>query len=221
MTGGGVKTNPTGFATRNLRAQTAITAEVGWRGKEGRLSWDAVAYYSWINDELIRLYNSSSGATTTSNADKTRHFGIELGANAKLTERLTARLAYTYQDFRFDNDATYGDNRIAGAPRHFLVAALRYAVTEPWWVEAEVQWTPDDIPIDNANTTFNKAFVVTNLRTRWAVTEKFSVFGEVRNLFDVNYAGATLVVGQVTSATQALYLPGDGRAFYGGMKVRF
>ena len=104
-----------------------------------------------------------------------------------------------------------------------MVAALRYSVTAPWWVEAEVQWTPDDVPVDNANTLLSDAFAIVNVRTNWAVTPKFDVYGEVRNLFDADYIGATLTLGRsvIATATQAAFLPGDGRAFYAGTKVRF
>ncbi|ALK08770.1 TonB-dependent receptor family protein [Blastochloris viridis] len=217
--GGGVNASPTGFLTPDLKAETATTLEAGWRGTAGRLGWDVVAYYSWLDNELIRTTDGNVAATI--NATDTTHFGVELGGTLKLTDRLSARLAYTYQDFRFDRDPLYGDNRIAGAPRHFIVAALRYAVTAPWWIEAEVQWTLDDVPVDNANTLYSDAFAVVNVRTNWAATPSFDIYGEVRNLFDADYIGATLTLGRAANAYQAAFLPGDGRAFYAGTKVRF
>jgi iron complex outermembrane receptor protein len=218
-TGGTANASPTGFLTPDLRAETATTLEGGWRGTAGRLGWDVVTYYSWVDDELIRTTDGIVAATI--NADRTRHFGVELGGSLRLTDSLSARLAYTYQDFHFDNDPLYGNNRIAGAPRHVIVAALRYSVTAPWWVEAELQWTPDDVPVDNANTLYSDAFAVVNVRTNWAVTPTFDVYGEVRNLFDADYIGATLTLGRASGPTQAAFLPGDGRAFYAGTKVRF
>ena len=103
----------------------------------------------------------------------------------------------------------------------YVIAALRYAITAPWWVEGEVQWTPEAIPIDNANTFYSDPYAVVNVRSNYAVSPGFSVYGEVRNLFDVDYAGATLVLGRVTQPFQAVFLPGDGRAFYAGTRVRF
>ncbi|WP_170263681.1 TonB-dependent receptor family protein [Blastochloris sulfoviridis] len=218
-TGGGPNASPIGFLTPDLKAQTATTAEAGWRGSAGRLDWDVVTYYSWLDNELIRTTDGSTASTV--NADKTSHFGIELGGRLQITDRLAARLAYTFQDFEFDHDPVYGDNQIAGAPRHYVIAALRYAITAPWWVEGEVQWTPQAIPIDNANTFYSDPYAVVNVRTNYAVSPGFSVYGEVRNLFDIDYAGATLVLGRVTQPFQAVFLPGDGRAFYAGTRVRF
>ena len=217
--GGTVNASPTGLITPNLKAETATTLEGGWRGTAGRLGWDLVTYYSWIDDELIRTTDGSVASTT--NAGDTRHFGVELGGTLQLSDQLSARLAYTFQDFHFDHDPRYGDNRIAGAPRHVVIAALRYRVTAPWWIEAELQWTPDDVPVDNAGTLYSDAFAIVNVRTNWAVTPTFDVYGEVRNLFDADYIGATLTLGRAANATQAAFLPGDGRAFYAGTKVRF
>jgi iron complex outermembrane receptor protein len=219
-TGGTPNTSPTGFATPDLRGQSAVTAETGVRGSWDRFTWDVVTYYSWLENELIRTTNVS-GALSTVNADKTRHFGIELGGSVRITDSLRARVTYTYQDFRFWNDVLYGDNRIAGAPRHSFLGTLRYTVNPQLWVEGEVQWVPDDLPVDNANTLFSEAFAIVNLRTQYKYDANWSAFAEVRNVFDTNYAASTLTIGRATSSTQAAFLPGDGRGIYGGVKARF
>ncbi|EJW12539.1 TonB-dependent receptor [Rhodovulum sp. PH10] len=234
-TGGTPNTGPTGFSTPDLEAQHAVTAEIGWRGEHGRFAWDVTTYYSWLDDELIRSTNVS-GATTTANADRTHHFGIELGGRVRLTDTLSARVTYTYQDFRFDDDPLYGDGRIAGAPRHVVDAALRWYARQNWWLEGEVQWVPDDLPVDNANTLFSEAFAVVNARTHldldpeWVAgtplgavwpTARWSGFFEVRNVFDETFASSTLTLGRASRADQAAFLPGDGRAFYVGTRARF
>ncbi|RAI41164.1 TonB-dependent receptor family protein [Rhodoplanes roseus] len=219
-TGGTPNASPTGFSTPNLKGQSSITAETGVRGGMGRFAWDVVTYYSWIEDELIRTTNVA-GAISTTNADRTRHFGVELGGRVKITDALTARVTYTYQDFRFWNDVLYGDNRIAGAPRHVLLGALRYTVDPKLWVEGEVQWVPDDLPVDNANTLFSEAFAIVNLRAHYAYDATWSGFAEVRNVFDTTYAASTLTIGRASRADQAAFLPGDGRGVYGGVKARF
>ena len=207
------------FATPDLDAQTATTVEVGWRGRKGRLAWDVVTYYSWVEDELLNLRDASGVSLGAVNADETTHFGIELGLAKQITERLKARVAYTFQEFRFDGDPVRGDNRLAGAPRHTVNAAVRYAVTPSWFVEAEVDWRPDDTPVDNANTLFNEAWVVVDLRSNYDVNERFSLYGEVRNVFDKVYASSTLIT-DVARPDQAAFLPGDGRAFIVGLRAR-
>lgn len=207
------------FATPDLKAQTATTAEAGWRGKDGRFTWNAVTYYSWVENELLSLRDSAGTQLASVNADKTTHFGVELGLGVRITDALSARLAYTFQDFRFANDPLYGNNRLAGAPRHNVNAALRYAVAANWFVEGEVNWRPDDTPVDNANTLFNESWATLNVRTHYAIGKDVAVYGEVRNVFDEVYASSTLITNQA-QAGQAAFLPGDGRAFLAGLRVR-
>ena len=220
VTGGTPNSSPTGFATPALKGQSATTVEAGWRGEQGRLAWDAVTYYSWIDHELITT-TSVSSATVTLNADKTTHFGVELGLRVELSAAWSARLAYTFQDFRFAGDYVYGDNRIAGAPRHVVNTGLRYNVDPRWWVEGEVLWLPDNVPVDNANSLYSHAWAIVNARTHYAFSETYGAFAEVRNLFGANYAGATLTIGRASRADQAAFLPGDGRTFYVGARARF
>lgn len=209
------------FSTPDLDAQTATTLEGGWKGNANSIAWSAIAYYSWVEDELLNLRDASGNSLGAVNADKTTHFGIELGTAFDLTANLSARAAYTYQDFRFDGDANHGDNRLAGAPRHIVNAALRYTVIPGLWVEAEVNWVPDETPVDNANNLYNEAFTLVDLRSNYALTDNLSIFGEVSNIFDETYASATLVVDAVSRPDQAVFLPGDGRAFIVGAKAKF
>lgn len=205
------------FATPDLEAQTATTIEGGWRGRREGIGWEAVAYYSWVENELLNLRDASGVSLGAVNADRTRHFGVELGLSARLTDRLGARVAYTYQDFRFDADPVHGDNQLAGAPPHTINAALRYTVTSDLFVEAEVNWLPGKTPVDNANTLFNDPFVTVDARAHYELNKALSLYGEVRNVFDETYASSTLIVDEAV-AGQAAFLPGDGRAFIVGVK---
>ncbi len=208
------------FATPDLDAQTATTVEASWRGAHGRFAWNAVAYYSWVDNELLNLRDESAVSLGSINADKTTHFGIELGLSAQITSQLSGRVAYTFQDFRFDGDPIHGDNYLAGAPRHTIIAALRYAFLPGAFAEIEVNWRPDKTPVDNANTLYVDPFAVFNTRAVYDLTETITVYGEVRNIFDKTYASSTLIVDEARP-DQAAFLPGDGRAFIVGARARF
>lgn len=208
------------FATPDLDAQTATTVEAGWRGKLGVVSLDALTYYSWIKDEILSLRDSSGAALGAMNADETRHFGIEFGGLVQLLDHVGLRLAYTFQDFRFHDDPVRGDNRLAGAPRHLIKAALRYDVTGKFWVQTDLTWSPTRTPVDNMNTLYADPYATVDLRSAYDLTDTVSVFGEARNIFDKTYASSTLVVDQAQN-NQAAFLPADGRAFYAGIRARF
>ena len=208
------------FATPDLEAQSATSVEFGWRGNYGDYDWDITTYYSWVDNELLNLRDVTGTSIGAINADETRHFGIELGLAASLTDNLTGRLAYTYQDFRFHSDPLRGDNRLAGASRHILNTSLSYQVTENWSISGSLKWVPDKTPVDNMNTLWADPYTVIDLRTEYRINDNVSLFGEVTNLFDEKYASSTLIVDEAT-IDQAAFLPGDGRGFYVGVRSRF
>lgn len=208
------------FKISNLEAQTGTTIEAGWRGRMPTFSWDAVVYHAWLDNELLSLRDATGTVFEAINADKTRHFGIELGVGASITDRLSGRVAYTFQDFRFVDDPMRGNNRLAGAPRHLVNATLQFQATESWSLQGTARWVPEKTPVDNMNTLYADPYVIVGLRTDYRINRNVSVFGEVTNLFDKTYASSTLIVDQA-QPTQAAFLPGDGRAFYAGVKGTF
>jgi iron complex outermembrane receptor protein len=208
------------FVFPDLKEQTATTVEGGWRGRTKRLSWDAVVYYSWVENELLSLRDSSGAPIGAINADKTTHFGVELGAGAELIERVTARLTYTYQEFKFDDDPIRYNNWLAGAPRHLLNGILQVEPIDNLKVQGIVKWVATPTPVDNMNTLYADPYSVVDLRAEYKINSSVTIFGEVTNLLDKIYASSTLVVDQARP-DQAAFLPGDGRGYYGGIKAKF
>jgi iron complex outermembrane recepter protein len=215
-----VKTLRYAYRTPDLEAQTGTTIEAGWRGRTGSFSWDLVSYYSWIDDEILNLRDEGAARIGSVNADKTTRFGIELAVGAQLTDQLSSRLAYTYQDFRFDGDAKYGNNTLAGTVPHTVNASLRYAFLPNFFVETEVSWRPEGFYIDNGHALKSDGFATLGLRANYDINDKYSVYGEVRNVTDEVYASSGLVVGDANPG-QTAFLPGDGRSFIIGLKGKF
>lgn len=207
------------FRAPDLKAQTATTVEAGWRGRAGIIAWDAVTYYAWLKNELLSLRDATGSPLGAVNADKTTHFGIELGLSAQLAKELSSRLAYTYQDFRFDGDSLRGNNRLAGAPPHVVNWVVQYDFLQELFVQTEMNWRARTA-VDNMNTLYNDSFVILDVRANYDFNDYFSVFGETRNVFDKAYASSTLIADRARP-DQAAFLPGDGRAFYAGLKARF
>ncbi len=207
------------FVTPALEAQTATTIEAGWRGDIGATAWDIVTYYARVDNELLSLRDVTGAPLGAVNADKTRHFGMEFGQRTQFTEQVAGRLVYTYQNFRFDSDPLRDDNRLAGAPPHVINGMLQYDFVSNAFVQMQVDWHPDSTPVDNMNTLFNESFVLVALRGNYDVNDHFSLFVDVRNIFDQTYASSTLIV-DLARRDQAAFLPGDGRAVYFGVRVR-
>ena len=219
--GGTPNSGPLHFNTPDLDGQSGYTLEVGTRGSAGAVSWDAVAYRAWIDNELLSLRDESGVPLGTKNADETRRYGVELGFSVQFSDILSGALAYTYQDFQFDDDPFFGDNDLAGAHPHTINARLALKLFEGITVTPNIEWVPEKTPVDNANRLFRDDYFLLGLHVRYGTqTDWLRLFIDARNLTNEAYASSSLVF-DIAHPTQAAFLPGDKRSVYGGFEIRF
>ena len=213
----------------SIRPQIATTYEIGTRMKRPDYAWELTAYRANIRNELQCLY-SAFGNCNVTNADRTVHQGIEAGAaaaiyqgifnNGPAPDKLWLNLAYTFNDFRFDNDATFGNNQLPGAPRHYLRAELLYKNSNGFYFGPNVEWVPQAYFVDSVNTVNTEAYALLGLKAGFDNGGPISAYIEGRNLTNKAYIASTSIINQAT-ATSPLFEPGNGRAVYAGMKYRW
>ena len=150
------------------------------------------------------------------------HQGIELGLAGRIFDGLTARLAYTFSDFRFDGDPTYGNNQLPGAPRHYIRAEMRYAHSSGFYISPNLEWVPEGYYVDNVNNpAFQTApYALLGLKAGYTGFKRIEIFVDARNLTDVKYVSNVSVIN-VATPLSALYNPGDGSGAFAGVQVRF
>ena len=212
--------SPTNLGFAPVRAQEAWTAEAGVRGRRGPFVFDLTAYRARLDGELLQYTIDSSTPASTFNGERTVHQGIEAGLDWQATSRLRLRQTYTLSDFRFDGDRQYGDNRLPIVPKHFYRAELRYDHPAGWFVAPSLEWSASKIQVDYRNTTQAPAYAVWSLNSGYALTERVSLFLDVRNLADEAYISNVQAQIAATSAS-ATYWPGDGRSVFGGVTWTF
>ncbi|HEY8932166.1 MAG TPA: TonB-dependent receptor, partial [Rariglobus sp.] len=222
-----------GTAVVANKAQTATTFEIGTRGERRWLRWDASVYHADVKDELLTVQLPSPalpGATGTINADRTTHEGVELGFDADLlgrdwkesgVDRLVFNTAWTWGRFRFDDDATYGNNTIAGLPEHLIRGELLWKSASGYYAGPTFEWVPSKTYIDHRNTFSADPYALLGFKFGHRVDRGVSWFVEARNLTDKSYAATTGVIENAAGADAAQFLPGDGRSVYGGIEYRF
>lgn len=217
------------LAAQNLllanRAQRAETFEVGTRGSTAlgsyTLAWDAALYRSALRDELLALTLPNQAAATV-NADRTVHQGLETGLRLARGPWVWS-ISATLNDFRFDGDPAFADNRIAGLPTAFGTTELRWNGSDHWYVAPSVQ-AATRTWVDHANTVESPGYALINVRIGQRPEHGWGWFLEGRNLADRAYIATTGVIrtavvnGQVTDPAQ--FLPGDGVAVYAGLEYR-
>jgi len=213
-----------GAAPTLNRAQRGTTYEVGGRGRLSGLEWDIALYESRLTDELLQIATNSVGASVTVNAPRTVHRGLELGlggsAMASIHGRLEWHLSGLVNDFRFRNDAAYGNNQLPGLPKYAGRARLGYRFSNDTLVQASVEGA-DGYPIDFANSFGATGYLIWGLKAGGEIVRGLSWFVEGRNLADRRYAATTGVIRDSGGADAAQFFPGDGRAMYVGLDWKF
>jgi iron complex outermembrane receptor protein len=220
-----------------LHAQKAWQFEVGTRGAIGSwVTWDVAAYDIELWDEIqnVNVQPFPFAPFTIPryrNIDRSRHTGLELGADVRLLrdvaprlglgtagDLLTLRAAYTWSRFVFVDDPNFGNNDLPGAPEHFLRAELRYDHRAGFWVAPGVEAVPKGYFVDSANTVKTDPYALLHLRAGYTYAPwNLSILFEARNLTDVRYVSSV----QTDSGTGRFFEPGDGRAFYGSLQWRW
>lgn len=198
-------------------AQRGTTVEVGSRIERKWLALDVALYRAWLRDELLGLNDPNGQPLGTINAPKTLHQGVELAAAIKLPYQLTLRQAYLLNDFKFDNDPTYGNNRLAGLPLNSYRADLSWKGA---WFSAgpNVEWIPRGTWIDHANTFSSDGYALLGFKIGGAIQDgRWSWYVDGRNLTGTRHVTTTGVIANANSTDQRQFLTGDGRAVYAGL----
>ncbi|WP_201485347.1 TonB-dependent receptor family protein [Pseudomonas sp. OF001] len=199
-------------------AQRANTWEAGLRWARGDLDLDLAVYRSEIRDELLALNDGNGQPLGTVNAERTIHQGIELGGAWTLGE-FVLRGQYLFNDFRFDDDAVYGDNRLAGAPRQFVKGEALWQ-QGGWYAGPTFEWVPTHYNVDQAESLYADSYAIWGLKGGYRAGEGWGFFVEGRNLSDKTYAATTGVIADARGQDSAQFLPGDGRSLYVGLEWR-
>lgn len=216
-----------------LRAQRAWTAEAGSRGVWGALSWEATLYKSRIRDEMLAYTVNPSIPANVFNAPRTVHQGVELAASIDLFQAfgensgqgsLVLRQSWTLNDFHFKRDPVYGNNVLAGAPRHVLRTTLTWKRPDGLFIAPSVDWVPSGAWVDYANTLKSPGYALLGLEAGYQPVEGLNIFIDARNLANRRYVSDLAVIANASSAQPSalgVFYPGGGRTVRAGARYAF
>lgn len=207
--------NSPGFT--RLAAQRATTAELGARLREGIWQCEAAYYHGWLQNEFVTT-SYPDGVTKTFNARHTTRDGVELGLAGDLAERVALRGAYSWSRFRLRNDPLYAGHALPGMPAHYLRAALRFH-TASISLEPNVEWVPRAYSVDLADTLRTSPYAIFGLQAAWQPLTGLNLYLDARNLLNRRYAATTNLLPNAAGADGRYFYPGEGRAFYAGLRL--
>ena len=208
-----------------LEPERMRSFEFGLRGlvEPARLQYEIAVYRARLLDAFV----SQEGAdeqTFFSNAGESSRNGVELSLSWRPVSRLSARMAYTYQDFLFQkfvasNGTDYSGKFEPGAPPNRFFAGLDYAAPFGLRSSASVRWV-DDFFANNANTASNWAYTVVDLRFGfdglWGNNDVRPFLG-IDNLFNERYNSSVIV----NAWGKRYFEPSPSREVYLGLTIGF
>lgn len=206
-----------------LEAQHAWTAEMGTRGRLGPARFDVSLYRANVRNELLQFSVGPDIPASTFNADRTRHQGIEAGLDVDLADWATLRQVYQFNDFRFRDDAQFGNNRLPVIPKHLYRAELKLG-PENWHVSPAIEWVPTGAWADYANTFKAKGYATLNLSGAVQVTKTTELFADARNLTSKRAIGdisAVVNYGALQPFQRAIFYPVERRSLFAGVRTRW
>lgn len=222
------QTTATTTAFVPLKVQTGTTYEIGTRGRYGHFSWEATVWRADLRNQMLQFNVGVGIPASTFNAAGTRLQGVELAASVDLSrnltgrdDRLTLKQVWTWSDFRFVQDATYGNNRLPLVPVHVLRTALTYAHPAGFSITPSVDIVPQGAFVDYSNTFRVPGYALFNVSASAKLPNGGEAFVDLRNIADKRYIADFGPVVLYNPATTASFYPGTGRSIYGGVRVKF
>lgn len=209
-----------------MQNQTASTLELGARGDSAIGQWDLAWYYSAVRHELLAVEIVTGNPAAEFNASPTVHQGVEAGLESRLWERggvgkLSLRQSYTFSDFHYRDDDTFGDNRLPGIPMHHYQAELRFDWPSGFHAGLNTQ-VASKVQVDYANSYPADAYAILGARVGYnAPGQDWQTWLDLRNLTNQRYA-ATVTPGYNDNGQDvARSTPGEGFGVYAGVSYSF
>jgi iron complex outermembrane receptor protein len=222
---------PTAPYVRPLVEQKANTVEVGIKGSAGIFDGSLALYRSWVKDELLNV--QLIGATPTAaavtgafNATPTIHQGVEAGLNTRLWdndsgEQVSLRQVYTYNDFYYRHDPTFGDNQLPGIPKHVYQGEVQYEHPSGFYTGVNVQ-SASRTAVDYANSFYAPSYTIFGANVGYETPNKdWKVSLDLKNLANKKYVTAVQPLYDAKGQDTASLYPGDGIGAYVAVEMSY
>lgn len=224
-----VRTNE-GSLNLDLEAEKGVNYEIGYRLGKSKLNLDLTAYYFKL-DQTITTFTNEQGVVLFQNAGATDQKGIEAALDYNLIKNgqgflrdLSFGTAYTGQFFTFQDyqkrDNDFSGNELTGVPKTTLVSRVDLRSSLGVYLNFTHQYV-SELPLNDANTVYQDAYNLVNLRFGWTKTidRKWDLeaFGGVDNLFDELYS----LGNDLNPFGGRFYQPAPARNWYGGLKIAY
>jgi iron complex outermembrane receptor protein len=231
---------PEGLINTNLKPETGINYELGFKGNflNNRLYAEIAAFSIQVKNLLV-AERVAEDRYIGRNAGKTDHNGIELLLNynfpvsANVRARTFVNAAYNSIEFDefIDEEEDFSGNDLPAVPQETVNAGLDIITSFGLTLRTTYQFE-GEMPLNDANTEFRSHYDLLHFKLALEPLEMMNtsidqnwdleIFGGVNNALDEHYAASVIpnAVGFGGNAPRYFY-PGMPRNFYGGLAVGY
>lgn len=214
-----------------LDATQGIAFEVGARGAfvagpdSAGWRWSLAWYHARLHDEILSVENPAQpGTMLSTNYDRTVHAGVEAMVGAELpvnggAYRIEPLISFTWNDFGFEGDPVFGDNRLPYAPNYVLHGEVMLRNPRTGLYAGPTVDLVGHRYADMANTYEVGGHALVGLRAG-IERDRWSVFLEVANLTDEDYVG-DVSVRTLAGPDARVLNPGAPRSVFLGARIRY
>ena len=205
----------TGIIT-DLKPETSDTYEAGVVHAFGNLVQARLTVYLMdIRNELFFNPIGGGGFGANENLDKTRHYGVETGFSASLTDAVSAFGNLTYTDATFES-GPYDGNHIQLVPRFSASIGADYRFLKSFLFAANANWVGEKYLDNDVQNSYDKAESYTVVNAKLSYTCKsITAYAGVNNIFNDKFSEYSIV----GFGGNKNFYPAPERNFYGGLRI--
>jgi iron complex outermembrane recepter protein len=205
----------------SLKPQMADNFEVGYKGGNERLYYEASVFQIDLEDELIPYELAAfPDRIFFSNAGSSNRTGLETALSWSNQQGFGIDASFTWSDFEFarfidENGNDFSGSSLPGLPEKFAYLGFNYASEKRFSGLFEVIYS-GDLYTNNANSGEVSSYTVANLRFgfdmgrgNWSIR----AYAGVNNLFDEDYNNNI----RINAFGGRFFEPAPGRHFYVGV----
>lgn len=186
-----------------LLPESGISYELGHKWRSANAKWQSsIALYRMPVNQLLVARRIAEDQFEGRNAGSSLHQGVEWEGQYQLrineNQQLRFFTAVTFNHFRFvdflDFDVRHDGNALPAVPKWHTSLRVVWQINPKWEWSIQHRFT-DAMPLDDANSGFNKAFQVVDIQTQYRFEwqkSKIHLLSGINNLFDTPYAASIL-----------------------------
>ncbi|WP_440216422.1 TonB-dependent receptor [Chromobacterium piscinae] len=207
-----------------LQPQQSHEKEVGleWMGDGSNVK--AALFRNDLTNEIVFISFVSGGAGANMNLPQTRHQGVELDGNIKLSSALSLNGNLTWTQAVFRAGFGIAGNAIPMVPKLMSNFGLGWKINDSNKLAVSVQYVSSQVYDNDQQNLFPDklpAYTVLNTKYSYRYDKRFSGSISVNNLLDKRYASYGGVDIDSGSPTATYLYPANGRNFQAAVTYEF